>query len=254
MIVIVLCPIIVTICGNTMQGAITWTKTRHSHLSVEDPVKHSLLKLPNWLTCTEILGLQSGMTFFFCIFWQAWPAWHFWNNGYSELVEFLQLVTLRCFSLQILTFHLGTLRTGVFIPTCASWIASWHFHVPFHFKAMDKNPGPNETSPLFFGSPNHGCKKRMKNAQPAAGSKLPQSLEFWWPLHNVRQLVVWLLKISCWRQGEHVGSAHFSAILLHCPLACWKPLQDVFSAIGGCCVSAGFGSFVAKFSRAIHLL
>lgn len=90
---------------------------------------------------------------FFCIFLQAWPAWHFFNNGYSERVEFLQLVTLRCVASNP---HLppSTLRTGVFIPTCASWIASWHFHIPTIW-GNGKNPGPNETSPLFFGSPNH---------------------------------------------------------------------------------------------------
>ena len=79
MIVIVLCPIIVTICLNTMQGAITWTKTRH--LSVEDPVKHSLLKWLNWLKCTEILGFTPGMTFFSAYFCKPDLPDPFFNTG-----------------------------------------------------------------------------------------------------------------------------------------------------------------------------
>lgn len=176
MIVIVLCPIIVTICLNTLQGAITWTKTRHYHLSVEDPVKHSLLKLPNWLKCTEILGFTSGMTFFFlhifasltCLtlfkHWIKRPggAGPFQIDGWPASLQskFLQLVTLRCFLLQILTFHLPHLGQVCSFPLVHLGLQVGHFRIPFHFKAMDKNPGPNETSPRFLLVPQiTGCNK-----------------------------------------------------------------------------------------------
>ena len=72
----------------------------------------------------------------------------------------------------------STLRTGVFIPTCASWIASWT--VASHNLRQWKNIlGQMKHLPVFFWFPKSPDATNMvKNAWPAAGSKLPQSLEF----------------------------------------------------------------------------